>query len=144
MSGVMCSIGLINDLSLSCSYVDESGKQLIASGDLDNTVEFGTGGSELIIMTRLNSKMSSKTLGSREYLRYYRQKPRPTPANGTAVTAALASRYMSMGLTTVQSREQMVRMKVMKQMNRMGGETMRTKIGLKNNVIRNLPRNVPY
>ncbi len=49
-----------------------------------------------------------------------------------------------MGLATLQSKEQMVRMKVMKEMNRSGVETMRTKIGLKNNVIRNLPKNVPY
>jgi pre-60S factor REI1 len=49
-----------------------------------------------------------------------------------------------MGLATVQSREQMVRMKVMKQMNRSGVEAMRTKIGMKSNVIRNLPKNVTH
>ena len=49
-----------------------------------------------------------------------------------------------MGLVTVQSREQMVRMKVLKEMNRSGVENMRTKIGMKSNVIRNLPKNVPY
>ena len=49
-----------------------------------------------------------------------------------------------MGLATVQSREKMIRMKVMKEMNRTGLEAMRTKIGLKNNVIRNLPKNVPH
>lgn len=49
-----------------------------------------------------------------------------------------------MGLATVQTKEQMVRMKVMKEMNRSGIEAMRTKIGLKNNVIRNLPKKVPY
>ena len=49
-----------------------------------------------------------------------------------------------MGLATVQSREQIVRMKVMKAMHRSCVEAMRTKIGMKNNVIRNLPKNVPY
>lgn len=49
-----------------------------------------------------------------------------------------------MGLATVQSKEHMVRMKVMKEMNRAGVEAMRTKIGMKSNVIRNLPKNVPY
>lgn len=53
-------------------------------------------------------------------------------------------RYRSMGLTTVQSREQIVRMKVLKEMNRSGVENMRTKIAMKSNVIRNLPKNVPY
>ncbi|KAK6274253.1 hypothetical protein POUND7_011336 [Theobroma cacao] len=127
----------------SSSYVDESGKQLVAVGDMGNTVELG-GGSELIITRRSDQGIMTKTLGSREYLLYYRQKPRPSPANNMAITAALASRYRSMGLATVQSREQIVRMKVMKQMNRSGVEAMRTKVGMKNNVIRNLPKNVPF
>uniref|UniRef100_A0A2N9F440 C2H2-type domain-containing protein n=1 Tax=Fagus sylvatica TaxID=28930 RepID=A0A2N9F440_FAGSY len=128
----------------SSSYVNEEGKQLIASGDMDNNVELGSGGSELIITRRSEERISTKTLGSREYLRYYRQKPRPSPVNNMAISAALASRYRSMGLATVQSREQMVRMKVMKQMNRSGVEAMRSKMGMKSNVIRNLPNNVPY
>lgn len=49
-----------------------------------------------------------------------------------------------MGLATAQSREQIVRMKVMKHMNKSGVEAMRSKIGMKSNVIRNLPKNVPY
>ncbi|OMO86130.1 Zinc finger, C2H2-like protein [Corchorus capsularis] len=127
----------------SSSYVDESGKQLVAVGDMGNNVELG-GGSELIISRRTDRGITTRTLGSREYLRYYRQKPRPSPANNMAITAALAARYRSMGLATVQSREQIVRMKVMKAMNRSGVEAMRTKIGMKSNVIRNLPKNVPY
>ncbi|KAF5456600.1 hypothetical protein F2P56_026067 [Juglans regia] len=128
----------------SSSYVDEDGKQLVASGDMDNTVELGTGGAELIITRRSDEGTSTKTFGSREYLRYYRQKPRPSPMNNAVIIAALASRYRSMGLATVQSREQMVRMKVMKQMNRSGVEAMPSKIGMKSNVIRNLPKNVLY
>ncbi|KAL5559376.1 hypothetical protein UlMin_035587 [Ulmus minor] len=127
----------------SSSYMDEDGKQLVAAGD-GNTVELGTAGSELIISKRSNDGTSTKMLGSREYLRYYRQKPRPTPVHDSAITAALASRYRSMGLATVQSREQMVRMKVMKEMNRTGVQAMRSKMGMKSNVIRNLPKNVPY
>ncbi|KAJ4707686.1 cytoplasmic 60S subunit biogenesis factor REI1-like 1-like [Melia azedarach] len=126
----------------SSSYMDEDGKQLVSSSDMVNTVELG-GGSELIINKRTDKGTSTKTFGSREYLRYYRQKPRPTPTN-MAITAALASRYKSMGLATVQTRENMVRMKVIKEMNRSGVEAMRTKIAMKNNVIRNLPKNVPY
>ncbi|KAL6344655.1 hypothetical protein AAG906_002561 [Vitis piasezkii] len=128
----------------SSSYVDVDEKQLVASGDMNNTVELGCGGSELIITRRTDDGISTKALGSREFLRYYRQKPRPSPMNGAAITAALASRYRSMGLATVQSREQIVRMKVMKQMNKSGIEAMRSKIGMKSNVIRNLPKNVPY
>ncbi|KAG8375336.1 hypothetical protein BUALT_Bualt10G0089600 [Buddleja alternifolia] len=127
----------------SSSYVDTDGKQLVAANDMQNAVELGSGGSELIITSRNDSRTLTKMLGSREYLRYYRQKPRPTPANST-ITAALALRYKSMGLTTVQSRDHVVRMKVMKAMNRSGVEAMRSKMGMKSNVIRNLPSNVPY
>lgn len=49
-----------------------------------------------------------------------------------------------MGLTTVQSKENRVRMKVMKEMQRSGVEAMRSKIGMKSNVIRNLPKNCTY
>ncbi|CAI0376457.1 unnamed protein product [Linum tenue] len=127
----------------SSSYMDEDGKQLVASGDMDNTLDLGGSGSELIITSRTDGKVLSKTLGSREFLRYYRQKPRP-PASDVPMTATLAARYRSMGLATVQSKEQFVRMKVLKAMKRSDVEVMRTKIGLKNNVIRNLPKNVPY
>ncbi|CAK9317408.1 unnamed protein product [Citrullus colocynthis] len=128
----------------SSSYVDGSGNQLVPAGARDNSVEFGSGGAELILVQGTSEGKSVKTLGSRQFLRYYRQKPRPSPANDAAMTAVLAARYRSMGLATVQSREKMIRMKVMKEMNRTGLEAMRTKIGLKNNVIRNLPKNVPY
>ncbi|XP_008219929.1 PREDICTED: cytoplasmic 60S subunit biogenesis factor REI1 homolog 1 [Prunus mume] len=128
----------------SSSYVDEAGKQLVVSGDMANSVELGSGGSELIITRRSDDGTSTKTLGSREYLRYYRQKLRPSPTNGTAITAALASRYKSMGLATVQSKERMVRMKVLKEMKRSGVEAMRSKMGMKSNVIRNLPKNCTY
>ncbi|KAI3468430.1 hypothetical protein Pfo_025093 [Paulownia fortunei] len=127
----------------SSSYVDTDGKQLVAVDDIQNAVTLGGGGSELIITKRNDGATLTKMLGSREYLRYYRQKPRPSPAN-SAITAALASRYRSMGLATVQSREHVVRMKVIKAMNKSGVEAMRSKIGMKSNVIRNLPNNVPY
>lgn len=128
----------------SSSYADTNGKQLVEANDMGNTVDLGSGGAELIITQRTDGRISTKMLGSREYLRYYRQKPRPSPTNGIAITAALASRYRSMGLATVQSKEQMVRMKVMKEMNRSGVEAMRSKMGMKSNVIRNLPKNVTY
>lgn len=74
------------------SYVDGDGKQLVASSDMDNTVELGIGGAELIITRRSEKGISTKSIGSREYLRYYRQKPCPSPMNNAAITAALASR----------------------------------------------------
>ncbi|GFY96694.1 zinc finger protein 622 [Actinidia rufa] len=143
--GISCACTAMRDVILSTAwkhYVDTDGKQLVAYNDMSNTVELGSGGSELIITRRTDDRTSTKMLGSREYLRYYRQKPRPSPTNDFGITAALASRYRSMGLATVQSKDQMVRMKVMKEMNRSGVEAMRSKIGMKSNVIRNLPNNV--
>lgn len=128
----------------SSSFVDEEGQQLVAVDDMQKDVELGSGGSELIITRRIGGTTLTKMIGSREFLIYYRQKPRPTPANSAITAAKLASRYRSMGLATVQSREHVLRMKVMKAMNRSGVEAMRSKIGMKSNVIRNLPNNVTY
>ncbi|XP_052210759.1 cytoplasmic 60S subunit biogenesis factor REI1 homolog 1 [Diospyros lotus] len=128
----------------SSSYVNTDEKQLVASDDMRNMVELGSGGSELIITRSTKSGTSTKTIGSREYLRYYRQKPRPSPTNGYAITASLTSRYRSMGLATVQSKERTIRMKILKEINRSGVEAMRSKIGMKSNVIRNLPKNVTH
>ncbi|KAI3792836.1 hypothetical protein L2E82_06727 [Cichorium intybus] len=125
------------------SYVDANGKQLVTADGTSEGIELGSGGSELIIKTVNDDKISTKAIGSREYLRYYRQKPRPSP-NDVPITAVLAARYRSMGLSTVQSKENMVRMKVMKQMNKSGVDIMRSKMGMKSNVIRNLPKNVTH
>ncbi|KAJ4953149.1 hypothetical protein NE237_029981 [Protea cynaroides] len=128
----------------SSSYVDGDGKQLVTVDSMENSIELGSGGSELVLTRKTNGGISVKNLGSREFMRYYRQKPRPSPTRDIAIAVALASRYRSMGLATVQSKEQIVRMKVLREMNRSGVEAMRTKIGMKSNVIRNLPNNVPY
>lgn len=72
------------------SYTNEDGKQLVALGDA-NAVELV--GSELVITERSSTGISTKTIGSREFLRYYRQKPRPSPVGDMAITASLASRF---------------------------------------------------
>ncbi|XP_042463347.1 cytoplasmic 60S subunit biogenesis factor REI1 homolog 2-like [Zingiber officinale] len=128
----------------SSSYADTDGKQLMSVEDMDNSVELGSGGVELIIKQKTETGVLVRTLGSREFLRYYRQKPRPSPTREIALALSLATRYRSMGLATVQSKEPVVRMKVMREINRRGIESMRSKIGMKSNVIRNLPKNVPY
>lgn len=130
----------------SSSYVDGNGQQqqqLVSADVISDIIELGSGGSELVITRTTDDVILTKAIGSREYLRYYHQKPRPS-RNDVAITAVLAARYRSMGLSTVQSKDKMVRMKVMKQMNRSGVEVMRSKIGMKSNAIRNLPNNVTY
>ncbi|KAL4570226.1 hypothetical protein LXL04_025877 [Taraxacum kok-saghyz] len=118
----------------STSYIDRNGKQLVTADGTGDSVELGSSGSELVITRTNDDRISTIAIGSREYLRYYRQKPRPL--NGITVT-----RYRSMDLSTVYSKENMVRMK---NMNKLGVEVMRCKIGMKSNVIHNLPRNVTY
>ncbi|KAF8110846.1 hypothetical protein N665_0078s0040 [Sinapis alba] len=126
----------------SSSYVDETGDHIVVAGETDNAVEL-VGGSELVITERSENTTTSRTLGSREFMRYYRQKPRPSSQNSNQIVASLSSRYKSLGLKTVPSKEDRVKMKVLKEMNKRG-ETMRTKMAMKSNVIRNLPNNVPY
>uniref|UniRef100_A0A0E0Q211 C2H2-type domain-containing protein n=1 Tax=Oryza rufipogon TaxID=4529 RepID=A0A0E0Q211_ORYRU len=103
--------------------------------DKDN-IELGSGGAELVITNKSEKGTRVRTLGSREFIRYYRQKPRPSVATDRALALSLASSYKSMGLVTVQSKEQVVRLKVLRAMNKTGVETMRTKIGMKSNVKR--------
>ncbi|XP_057826759.1 cytoplasmic 60S subunit biogenesis factor REI1 homolog 1 isoform X1 [Cryptomeria japonica] len=127
------------------SYVDESGMQIVATEEnLDANFELGFGGAELVIKKTSENGISSKMLGSREFLRYYRQRPRPTVERDTALSRALVSRYHSMGLATIQSRDKALRRHALKKIQTYGVEAMRTKVGIKNNVIRALPKNVPY
>lgn len=81
-----------------CSYVDGEGKQLIAVDDSNNNIELGTGGSELVITNKSEKGTRVRTLGSREFIRYYRQKPRPSVATDRALALSLASRSESLCL----------------------------------------------
>lgn len=124
----------------SSSYANEGENQMVVAGESANTVEL-FGGSELVITKRGENKVTSRTLGSREFMRYYKQKP--PPSSQKHIVSSLANRYKSLGLATVQSKEDIVRMKVMREMNKRGAR-MRVKLGMKSNVIRNLPNNVTY
>ncbi|CAN7136881.1 unnamed protein product [Brassica rapa subsp. narinosa] len=124
----------------SSSYGNEGENQMVVAGESANTVEL-FGGLELVITKREDNKVTSRTLGSREFMRYYKQKP--PPSSQKHIVNSLANRYKSMGLATVQSKEDIVRMKVMREMNKRGARS-RVKLGMKSNVIRNLPNNVTY
>jgi pre-60S factor REI1 len=71
------------------------GKQLVAADDVDNSIELGGGGSELVITNKNEKGTRVTTLGSREFIRYYRQKPRPSVAADRALALSLASRSES-------------------------------------------------
>ena len=65
----------------------------MATGEnLDANFELGFGGAELVIKKTSENGTTSKMLGSREFLRYYRQRPRPTVERDTALSRALVSR----------------------------------------------------
>jgi pre-60S factor REI1 len=66
---------------------------LIAADDANNNFELGSGGSELVITNKNEKGTRVRTLGSREFIRYYRQKPRPSVATDRALALSLASRY---------------------------------------------------
>ena len=54
------------------------GKQLVAAADGNCGIELGIGGSELVITNKSGKGTRVRSLGSREFIRYYRQKPRPS------------------------------------------------------------------
>ncbi|EOA26377.1 hypothetical protein CARUB_v10023355mg [Capsella rubella] len=124
----------------SSSYVNGDENQMVVSGESANTIEL-YGGSELVITKRTDNKVTSRTLGSREFMRYYKQKP--PPSSQKHLVNSLTSRYKRMGLATVHSKESIVRMKVMREMNKRGARSS-VRLGMKSNVIRNLPNNVTY
>lgn len=73
------------------SYVNEGENQMVVSGESVNTVEL-FGGSELVITKRTENKVTSRTLGSREFMRYYRQKP--PPSSQKHIVNSLTSRFV--------------------------------------------------
>jgi len=73
------------------SYVNGDENQMVVSGESVNTVEL-FGGSELVITKRTDNKVTSRTLGSREFMRYYKQKP--APSSQKHIVNSLTSRFV--------------------------------------------------
>lgn len=74
--------------------MDADGKQLMATDYMSSSVELGSGGSELIISRKTDNGVLVRTFGSREFLRYYRQKPPPSLTRDASLALSLASRYV--------------------------------------------------
>ena len=71
------------------------GKQLVAAADGNCGIELGIGGSELVITNKSGKGTRVRSLGSREFIRYYRQKPRPSSSTTRrALALSLPSRYV--------------------------------------------------
>lgn len=73
------------------SYANEGENQMVVAGESANTVEL-FGGSELVITKRGENKVMSRTLGSREFMRYYKQKP--PPSSQKRIVNSLAMRFV--------------------------------------------------
>lgn len=127
------------------SYLPEEDAQLVSAEEPTAIpVSLTTGGAELLIKHDTGKKQCVKTIGSREFLRYYKQKPRPSEMHDGALVNALVTRYQSMGLSTNQSQDGICNHKETKKVPYFQADALRTKLGIKNNVLNNLPRNVPY
>ncbi|CAH8347576.1 unnamed protein product [Eruca vesicaria subsp. sativa] len=61
----------------SSNYANEGENQMVLAGESANTVR-RFGGSELVITKRGVNKVTAKILGSREFMRYYKQKSPPS------------------------------------------------------------------
>lgn len=127
------------------SYLPEEDAQLISVGEpIAVPVSLSSGGSELVIRHDLGKQQCAKIVGSREFLRYYRQRPRPSDRRDGVLVNALVARYRSMGLCTKQPQDMIRSYKETKKLPHFQADAMRTKLGIKNNVLKNLPKNVPY
>eukprot|EP00250_Pteridium_aquilinum_P004005 c14259_g1_i1 orf=498-1742(-) len=129
---------LENFYDFTSSYLPEEDAQLVSIEEPTAVpVLLSAGGAELIIKHDSGKKQCAKTIGSREFLRYYKQKPRPSDMHDGALVNALVTRYRTMGLSTKQSQ-------VTQKAPHFQADAMGIKLGMKSNVLKNLPRNVPY
>ncbi|KAL2633031.1 hypothetical protein R1flu_004510 [Riccia fluitans] len=129
----------------SSSYVSPDGMQLIKVEDGENAPAVLTsGGLELMLKGDETEGKASKTIGSRELFRYYKQKPKPSDQRDGMVVNAVIARYRSMGLATREATPRYHKSADGKKTRASRLEYMRTQVGMRNNVNWDLPRNVPY
>ncbi|KAL6873845.1 hypothetical protein ACP4OV_013927 [Aristida adscensionis] len=72
----------------SSSYVDVEGRQLIAADDISNNIDLRSSASELVITNKSEKGTRIRILGAREFVRYYRQKPRPSVTDRASCLAS--------------------------------------------------------
>ncbi|MCO5582742.1 hypothetical protein L7F22_036641 [Adiantum nelumboides] len=126
------------------SYLPEEDAQLVSVEEFTAShVSLGASGEELIIKQGAGRKQGIKTVGSREFSRYYKQKPRPSVYDDSLVNT-LNFRYQRMGLSPKHLRDAFCNHKETMKAPHYRADVMRTKLGIKNNILNNLPKNVPY
>ncbi|KAI5062915.1 hypothetical protein GOP47_0021462 [Adiantum capillus-veneris] len=137
--------GLDNFYDFTSSYLPEEDAQLVSEEEFTaSLVSLSASGEELIIKHAAGRKQGIKTVGAREFLKYYKQKPRPSDMYDGTLVNSLVSRYRRMGLSTKQTRDGFCNRKETKKAAHYQAHMMRMKLGIKNNILKNLPRNVLY
>jgi pre-60S factor REI1 len=118
------------------------GKQLALAMDGFSLGSSGTaGGWELALPSQGSS--GRKVLGSREFARYYRQRPKPQDNRRSVVVNTIIAQYRSMGLATKTSTPPAVERAAERQQQNMA-KRQQWLLYSRNNVNFNLPKNVTY
>ncbi|KAK9821205.1 hypothetical protein WJX74_010152 [Apatococcus lobatus] len=121
-----------------------SGNELMVGGS-NEPVEAVTNGYELAIPADEGTK--GKVLGSREFARFYRQRPRLDDTRHSVAVNKVLARYRSLGVALLESggasREEKQHRKQTKAIQ-MKFDRLRLRNDMRSNVNRNLPQNVPY
>lgn len=130
----------------SSSYmVEGQDYQLVAvrDSDMEAPVSLTSGGLELVLKS--TEGKPSRTIGSRELFRYYKQRPRPSETRNEVLVNAVVAKYRSLGVATLQPGFSKLRQtEEMRKRPSRRAEVIRSRIALRNNLIRNLPKNCTH
>lgn len=84
-----------------------------------------------------------KVLGSREFAKYYRQKPKPLDSRKSVETGRLVAQYRRFGIETAPAVSEMSEKRAQEKFHQFKRKHEQITF-MRENVNRNLPRNVPY
>ncbi len=123
---------------------EEDGSRVLTLANVDaGPSAYASGGYELVLGGGDDGGSSTavKVIGSREFARYYRQRPKPLPRADVEVNA-LVARYRSLGIDTRPPGPAPEVGRAQKEVRR--GERHKLNMALRRNKNDNLPNNVPY
>lgn len=118
------------------------GKQLALAMDSLTLGGLAGTGWELAVPSK-GPGAGSKVLGSREFARYYRQRPKPQDTRQSVIVNTIIAQYKSLGLATKTSTPPMVQRAAQRQ-EQNKHKRKEQLLFMRNNVNHNLPKNVPY
>eukprot|EP01026_Neomeris_dumetosa_P025309 TRINITY_DN2082_c0_g1_i6.p3 TRINITY_DN2082_c0_g1~~TRINITY_DN2082_c0_g1_i6.p3 ORF type:complete len:319 (-),score=77.63 TRINITY_DN2082_c0_g1_i6:522-1478(-) len=116
------------------------GNQLILTDD--QTSQIGASGYELVVPNESGNGV--KILGSREFARYYKQRPKLEDSRKSIVVGSIVAQYKQLGVLTTQEKLEIKEKNKAAYKSKQWYEKNRLRKELANNVNWNLPKNVPY